>query len=79
MSDCVTSDAASIQLYCSDIECTENTCYTTVGATSRDYTMEQHHQDNASPASPEDEQNPQYDEPRALLEAIRSASVKQHM
>ena len=67
MSDCVTSDVASIHLiYCSnDKECSQNTCYAATLSTGG-----AHHYSNTitthlSPTPDDDEQL--YDEPRVLL------------
>ena len=56
MSDCVTVSDATI-LYCSDIECTENTCYA-----AHDHSNQQ--QLDSTITSPTDEQHSDYAVPR---------------
>ena len=66
MSDCVTVSDATI-LYCSDIECTENTCYaavTTVGGGGGATTHEHSNQQLDSTCSPADGQHHEYEVPK---------------
>ena len=67
MSDCVTVSDATI-LYCSDIECTENTCYAAVttvgggGATTHEHSNQQ--LDSTTP--PADGQHHEYEVPQVI-------------
>ena len=68
MSDCVTVSDATI-LYCSDIECTENTCYaavTTVGGGGAT-THEHSNQQLDSSLSPADGQQQDYEVPQVTV------------
>ena len=66
MSDCVTVSDATI-LYCSDIECTENTCYAAVttvgggggGATTHEHSNQQLDSTRSLPAEYHDYDVPQ--------------------
>ena len=69
MSDCVTVSDATI-LYCSDIECTENTCYAAVttvgggggGATTHEHSNQQLEDSTSSPAG----QHHDYEVPQVI-------------
>ena len=71
MSDCVTVSDATI-LYCSDIECTENTCYaavTTVGGVATHYYGNLHLDSTRSFAAAKRYSDyHDYDEPQVLLD-----------
>ena len=77
MSDCVTVSDATI-LYCSDIECTENTCYAdqestlyaTVGAATHEHSNQQLDNSSSSPAAAVEQYSEyhDYDEPQVLLD-----------
>ena len=69
MSDCVTVSDATI-LYCSDIECTENTCYAAVttvggggGATTHEHSNQQLEDSTSSPAG---QQHHDYEVPQVI-------------
>ena len=75
MSDCVTVSDATI-LYCSDIECTENTCYAAVttvgggggGATTHEHSNQQLDSTRSLAAARRYSDYHDYDEPQVLLD-----------
>ena len=82
MSDCVTVSDATI-LYCSDIECTENTCYAAVttvgggggGATTHEHSNQQLEDSTSSPNEHHDYDVPQVIANRPAILTVTGTSI----
>ena len=73
--DCV-SDAASIQLYCSDIECSQNTCYAAVSAVPTNGGAHHHSAtSSAQQLGTSQDHEHHYDEPQVFLDTTKQTTM----